>query len=103
MLKKRGHIIADFSKCRYVCISTLTLLRILYDEFVIAQERYKQIDNRSEIRKLKIIPSYREQKVKKYLHAFGYYEYDDFNDEDGEVLPLDLIRGKYRNFLSRKY
>jgi len=96
-VEKEGHIIADFSKCRYVCISTLTLLRILYDEFVIAQERYKQIDNRSEIRKLKIIPSYREQKVKKYLHAFGYYEYDDFNDEDGEVLPLDLIRGKYRN------
>lgn len=96
-VEKEGHVIVDFSQCEYICISTLTLLRIFYEEFILSQERYKQIDKRSEIRRLKVMPSFRNQKVKKYLHAFGYYEYDDFDDEDGEVLPLDLIRGKYRN------
>ena len=96
-VKEEGHATLDFSNCKYVCISTLTLLKIFYEEFIICQERYKEINRRCEIRKLKIIPSFADQKVKKFLHAFGYYEYNDFEDEDGEVLPFELIRGKYRN------
>lgn len=96
-VKEEGHVTLDFSICNYVCISTLTLLKVLCEEFVICQEQYKRINSRCEKRKLKIIPSFVDQKVKKFLHAFGYYVYNDFNDEDGEVLPFDLIRGKYRN------
>lgn len=96
-LKKEGDITIDFSQCEHTCLSVLSLLTILYDEFLISQYRYKRIDKFYQIRKLKINPSFRDLKVKKYLHALGLYEYNDFKDEDGEVLSLDLIRGKYRN------
>lgn len=96
-IKGEGHIILDFTKCNKVCISTLTLIQILYDEFLLSQERYKQIHRSKNYRKIKVIPSYRDMKVKKFLHVLNYYEYDDFKDEDGEVLPLALIKGKYRN------
>lgn len=96
-LRKEGNITIDFSQCEYTCLSVLSLLKILHDEFLISQYRYKRIDKYYQIRKFKIRPSFRDLKVKKYLHALGLYEYNDFKDEDGEVLSLDLIRGKYRN------
>ena len=96
-LRKEGNITIDFSQCEHTCLSVLSLLKILYDEYLISQYRYKRINKFYIVRKFKIIPSFKDLKVKKYLHALGFYEYDDFKDEDGEVLSLDLIRGKYRN------
>lgn len=96
-LRKEGNITMDFSKCESTCLSVLSLLKILYEEFLVSQNRYQRINKLYQTRKLKIIPSFKDLKVKKYLHALGFYIYDDFKDDDGEVLPLDLIRGKYRN------
>lgn len=91
---REGYVIADFSDCEFIGISEITLLQVLYEEFLVAQRRYKRINNLYELRNLKIIPSFKDQKVKKFLHAFGFYEYKGL---DGEVLPFDLIRGKYRS------
>lgn len=96
-LRKEGNITIDFSQCENTCLSALSLLIIFYKEFMIIQHRYKRINKFYKIRKFKIIPSYKDLKVKKYIHALGFYEYNDFKDEDGEVLSLDLIKGKYRN------
>lgn len=95
--KKEICPILDFSNCEYACISALTLLRIYHNEYISTQKRYQRIDNLYEVQRMEVKPSYKNMKVKKHLHALGFYLYDDFKDEDGELLSLDLIRGKYRH------
>lgn len=92
-VRKYGYAVADFSDCEFIGISEITLLQVLYEEFLVTQKRYQRINHQYELRNLKVIPSFKEQKVKKFLHAFGFYKYENL---DGEVLPFDLIRGKYR-------
>ena len=95
--RSKGDVVLDFSKCEHVCLSVLTLLDILYRDFKSIQRRNKKINDAYIERRLLIIPSSKNLKVKKYLHALRWYRYDDFSEEDGEVLPFDIIKGKYRN------
>ncbi|MBE6273354.1 MAG: hypothetical protein E7097_05650 [Bacteroides sp.] len=96
-VNKENDVTIDFSQCRNVSVSTLTLIDVLYKEFLLGQIRHKRINENHYIRRLKIIPSYHSFEVKKYLHSLRFYEYDDFKDGDGEVLPFELIKGKKRN------
>lgn len=95
-VNKENDVTVDFSKCTNVSVSTLTLIDVLYKEFLLGQERHKRINDKHHIRRLKINPCFHSYDVKKYLHSLNFYKYDDFKDEDGEVLPFELIRGKNR-------
>ena len=94
--RKKGDVVLDFSRCWNVSVSALTLIKALYYEFMLAQMRYARMDNMYEMRKLKIHSKVNSKDVKKYLHSLRLCKFDDFKDEDGEVLSLDLIRGKNR-------
>lgn len=95
-VNKENDVTVDFSKCTNVSVATLTLIDVLYKEFLLGQKRHKRINEKHHIRRLKIKPCFQSYEVKKYLHSLNFYKYNDFKDDDGEVLPFELIRGKNR-------
>lgn len=91
-----GDIIIDFSNCQKTCISNFSLLDLLLTEILDLQKRYNNGLFYTTRKKIEVLPSMKDRKTNKYLHAFKYYQMKEKERDDSYFLPLHLHRGKGR-------
>ena len=89
----------DFSECEDISVSAISLLYILLRDYRTANNNRKQKKFATKISI--IVPKKKEDlRVLKYLKIFEIYDLKGFTQEDGELLKLNVLSGKFSNSFS---
>lgn len=91
-----GDIIIDFKQCKKTSIANFSLLDLLLFELQKLQEQYNNGLFYKTHKNIKVLPSLRDKKTNKYLHAFKYHSIKVAEQDNSYFLPLYLQRGKSR-------